>query len=152
MGRVAGDTWMEDCNRCRCTENLLPGCTKRFCNIPGLTGEKPLPGGPVETRKSSNEGGDNVNFPGVGDSSRGQPVTQCADSLGNKRSPGESWKDDCNTCGCGTMDLSCVLLPFAPLHQSSAQIIKAIREIQEIDGMKTATHVGAAMMVMSCAL
>ena len=44
LPRVAGDTWMEDCNRCRCTENLLPGCTKRFCNIPGLTGEKPLPG------------------------------------------------------------------------------------------------------------
>ena len=40
------------------------------------------------------------------------------------------------------MDLSCVLLPFVPLHQSSAQIIKAIREIQEIDGMMTATHVG----------
>ena len=56
-------------------------------------------GGPVETRKSSNEGGDNVNFPGAGDSTKGQPVTQCKDNLGNKRSPGESWKDDCNTCG-----------------------------------------------------
>jgi len=124
LPRVAGDTWMEDCNRCRCTENLLPGCTKRFCNIPGLTGEKPLPGGPVETRKSSNEGGDNVNFPGVGDSSRGQPVTQCEDSLGNKRSPGESWKDDCNTCGCsndGHVMCTLILCPAAQSQCSDSQ-------------------------------
>jgi len=114
LPRVAGDTWMEDCNRCRCTENLLPGCTKRFCNIPGLSGEKPVPGGPAETRKSSNEGSDNVNFPGVGDNSKGQPVTQCTDSLGNKRSPGESWKDDCNTCGCGDNGLVMCTIALCP--------------------------------------
>jgi len=110
LPRIAGDTWMEDCNRCRCTENLLPGCTKKFCNIPG----NPLPvkGEPVETRKSSNEGG--VNFPGVGDSNRGQPIVQCTDSLGNKRSPGESWKDDCNTCRCGDNGLAGCTIALCP--------------------------------------
>merc|ERR1719495_1980046 len=112
---------MEDCNRCRCTENLLPGCTKRFCNIPENT--LPVKGEPVETRKSSNEGGDNVNFPGVGDSNRGQPITQCTDSKGIKRNPGDSWKEDCNTCGCsndGHVMCTLILCPSSSSLSSSS--------------------------------
>jgi len=50
-----------------------------------------------------------------------------------------------------------MVLPVVPLHcvhhqyQLSAQIVRDLKEIQETVGKRTATHVGAAMMVMSCA-
>lgn len=29
--RLPGDTWREDCNRCRCLSSGIPGCTKKLC-------------------------------------------------------------------------------------------------------------------------
>jgi len=89
--RVAGDTWKEDCNDCRCTDNLVPGCTRKLC------------GAPTTSHPSSSAprvGG--VMFPGH---SRGDPVTvttlSCNDKNGTRREVGESWKEDCNNCRCG---------------------------------------------------
>ena len=37
VARKPGDNWQEQCNRCRCLESGVPGCTKKFCgSIPGL--------------------------------------------------------------------------------------------------------------------
>ena len=97
--RVAGDTWQEDCNRCKCTDNLVPGCTKRFC---GDFPQSSTPSRPTSSAPRVGGGGGGVMFPGH---SRGEPVTvttvptvSCNDTSGNRREVGESWKDDCNTC------------------------------------------------------
>ena len=29
--RLPGDTWRDDCNRCRCLSSGIPGCTKKLC-------------------------------------------------------------------------------------------------------------------------
>jgi len=31
VSRQPGDSWKEDCNRCRCLTAGIPGCTKKFC-------------------------------------------------------------------------------------------------------------------------
>jgi len=37
VSRKPGDSWQEDCNRCRCLMSGIPGCTKKFCGgIPNL--------------------------------------------------------------------------------------------------------------------
>lgn len=110
--RQAGDTWMDKCNRCRCTERLVPGCTRRFCNIDiELSTKTPeLIVSPVsessETRNNNNGGGV-VNFPGANSGALTRDEKKvCIDSDGNKRSEGDSWKDSCNTCGCGPNGLT----------------------------------------------
>lgn len=112
--RQAGDTWMEKCNRCRCTERLVPGCTRRFCNIDfELSTKTPeLIVSPVSessgTRNNNNNNGAGVvNFPGA--SSGAKTIEEkkvCIDSDGNKRTEGDSWKDACNSCGCGPNGLT----------------------------------------------
>jgi len=123
--RQAGDTWMDQCNRCRCTERLVPGCTRRFCNIDiELSTKTPelivspvsqtpeLIVSPVsessETRNNNNHnGGGVVNFPGANSEALTRDEGKvCIDSDGNKRSEGDSWKDSCNTCGCGPNGLT----------------------------------------------
>ena len=92
--RQAGDTWQQDCNRCRCTDNLLPGCTKRFCGGFSQSSSTPAPrlGG----------GGGGVMFPGVSQSeTEPAPVPHCTDQSGRRREVGEAWKEDCNNCRCG---------------------------------------------------
>jgi len=92
--RQAGDTWQQDCNRCRCTDNLLPGCTKRFCGGFSQSSSTPAPrlGG----------GGGGVMFPGVSRSeTEPAPVPHCTDQSGQRREVGEAWKEDCNNCRCG---------------------------------------------------
>jgi len=98
--RQAGDTWKEDCNRCRCTERLIPGCTKRFCGAFPSSTAKPSPSSTLATRLGA------VMFPG---DSRGdpEPVTvTCTDSSGARREVGESWKEECNSCSCGDRGLA----------------------------------------------
>ena len=96
VARVAGDTWQEDCNRCKCTDKLVPGCTKRFCGAPGASTTTSRPTSSVPRVGG---GGGGVMFPGH---SRGDPVTvttvSCTDKSGNRREVGESWSDGCNTC------------------------------------------------------
>lgn len=97
--RQAGETWQEDCNRCRCTDNLLPGCTKRFC--------APVPEKTSTVSPRGGEGGEGgVMFPGV---VRGEPEpapVQCTDKSGGKREVGDVWKEDCNNCRCGSTGAS----------------------------------------------
>jgi len=107
IARVAGDTWQEDCNRCKCTDNLLPGCTKRFC------GAFPQPPPPTTSQPTSSAprvggGGGGVMFPG---DSRAEPSTtvstlSCTDQSGQRREVGESWAEDCNTCRCGNKGIA----------------------------------------------
>ena len=101
VARVAGDTWQEDCNRCKCTEELLPGCTKRFCGV------FPPPPSPSPTSSPTSKptssaprvGGGGIMFPG---DSRAEQTTlttlSCTDSSGERREVGESWAEECNTC------------------------------------------------------
>jgi len=110
--RQAGDTWMEKCNRCRCTERLVPGCTRRFCNIDfELSTKTPeLIVSPVSestgSRNNNKEAGV-VNFPGANSGALTKEEKKaCIDSDGNKRSEGDSWKDACNSCGCGPNGLT----------------------------------------------
>jgi len=99
LARQAGDSWMEDCNRCRCSDKLLPGCTKRFCP-PTSEDSKDTPG----TSNRNNAGGvGGVVFPGAIPATRDEgddAVEVCTDRDGRPRIPGESWKEDCNTCQC----------------------------------------------------
>jgi len=98
VAREAGDTWKEDCNRCRCTEDLRPGCTKLIC------GAFPERSSTVAPRGGKGgEGG--VKFPGV---VRGEPVQvpHCTDQSGQRREVGEAWKEDCNNCRCATTGIS----------------------------------------------
>jgi len=91
--RQAGESWREDCNNCRCTDTLVPGCTKRFCgafNLPTTTLTPKTGGAPAA-------GG--VSFPGA---VRGEPAQpHCTDQSGERREVGQSWKEDCNNCRCG---------------------------------------------------
>jgi len=102
VARVAGDTWQEDCNRCRCTDNLLPGCTKRFCGaFPG----PPPPTTSQPTSSAPRTGG--IKFPG---DSRAEQTTvktvSCTDQSGKMREVGESWAEDCNQCRCGNKGIA----------------------------------------------
>jgi len=105
VARVAGDTWQEDCNRCKCTEELLPGCTKRFCGV------FPPPPSPSPTLKPTSSaprvGGGGIMFPG---DSRAEQTTlttlSCTDSSGERREVGESWAEECNTCRCGNKGIA----------------------------------------------
>jgi len=109
VARVAGDTWQEDCNRCKCTEELLPGCTKRFCGV------FPPPPSPSPTSSPTSKptssaprvGGGGIMFPG---DSRAEQTTlttlSCTDSSGERREVGESWAEECNTCRCGNKGIA----------------------------------------------
>jgi len=96
LARQAGDSWMEDCNRCRCSDKLLPGCTKRFC--PPTSEDSKEPQGTSNRNNAGGGGGGVVNFPGAVRATRDEGV--CVDSAGVTRVPGESWKEQCNTCQC----------------------------------------------------
>ena len=39
VARSVGDSWKEDCNRCRCLESGVPGCTRRFCGLVPVLGK-----------------------------------------------------------------------------------------------------------------
>merc|ERR1711915_666246 len=55
---------------------------------------------PSQTRNNNNGGV--VNFPGANSEALSRDEQKvCIDSDGNKRSEGDSWKHECNTCGCG---------------------------------------------------
>ena len=77
--------------RCRCTERLVPGCTRRFCNIDfELSTKTPeLIVSPVSestgTRNNNKEAGV-VNFPGANSGALTKEEKKaCTDSDGNKR-------------------------------------------------------------------
>jgi len=105
--RQVGDTWKEDCNTCRCTDNLVPGCTRRFCGVPSLSSSTTT----VPRRSGAGAGG--VQFPGA---SRGEPevapVPHCTDRDGKRREVGDSWNEDCNNCSCGKTGKSFCTLRF----------------------------------------
>jgi len=75
--REEGDSWEEDCNRCRCT-NSGSSCTKRLCNFAA----------PLE-------------------SVRTEEGFQCLDREGTSREIGDSWTEDCNNCMCTKSGSSC---------------------------------------------
>lgn len=120
--RQVGDTWKEDCNTCRCTDNLVPGCTRRFCGVPSFpskTTSAPRRAGAEagegagETVAGEGAGAGGIQFPGA---SRGEPElapeTYCTDTAGNRREVGQSWKEDCNNCRCGSTGKSVCTLRF----------------------------------------
>jgi len=127
VSRKPGDSWQEDCNRCRCLTSGIPGCTKKFCGvIPSLfepqvckdslgnskeEGEEWVDG----TQNCSCGGGLSIctNITQDGGVKRDHPSSSrgavnfpgrsdgpCLDRAQNERSEGESWKEDCNTCTC----------------------------------------------------
>merc|ERR1711862_446791 len=81
---------------CRCSDKLLPGCTKRFC--PPTSEDSKEPQGTSNRNNAGGGGGGVVNFPGAVRATRDEGV--CVDNAGVTRVPGESWKEQCNTCQC----------------------------------------------------
>jgi len=103
--RQEGDSWMVECNRCRCLSGDRAGCTRRFCAVPDLESKPGADAVVTETRNNNNNNNnDGVHFPGSGESERSAAV--CRDSEGNEKQEGDSWKVDCNTCGCGPNGLA----------------------------------------------
>jgi len=100
--------------RCRCTERLVPGCTRKFCNLEQSTKTPQLIQTPVnqgsasDTRNNNNnKGAGVVNFPGASSGALTREDKKvCLDSEGNERSEGDSWKNACNTCRCGPNGLA----------------------------------------------
>jgi len=84
FARQAGDTWQEECNRCRCTDNLLPGCTKRFC-------------GPFPDKSPAPEGGEASS---VGSAPQTRTNLCGSDERGVARKAGDTWQEECNRCRC----------------------------------------------------
>jgi len=77
--REDGDTWMEDCNNCMCTESGN-SCTKMLCNF-----ALPFEMSGLRTGADS----------------------QCLDGEGRSREIGENWMEDCNNCMCTKSGSSC---------------------------------------------
>ena len=83
--------------RCRCTERLVPGCTRKFCNLEQSTKTPQLIQTPVnqgsasDTRNNNNNNGAGVvNFPGASSGASSGALTRedkkvCLDSEGNER-------------------------------------------------------------------
>ena len=97
LPRVEGESWMEDCNRCRCLPNNRPGCTRKFCGVPEFI-QEPQEDVVTDTRTGDNNNDGGVHFPGATED-RSSAVKTCKDKEGNDRQQGESWKQECNTCG-----------------------------------------------------
>merc|ERR1711953_443833 len=136
VARVAGDTWQEDCNRCKCTDNLLPGCTKRFCGV------FPSPPSPSPTLKPTSSaprvGGGGIMFPG---DSRAEQTTlttlSCTDSSGERREVGESWAEECNTCRCGNKGIALCTHRFCV----NVEEFKKEKSLFTVDQTKTAEEI-----------
>ena len=79
--------------RCRCTERLVPGCTRKFCNLEQSTKTPQLIQTPVnqgsasDTRNNNNNNGAGVvNFPGASSGALTREDKKvCLDSEGNER-------------------------------------------------------------------
>merc|ERR1712137_88950 len=131
----------------------FPGCTRRFCNIDiELSTKTPeLIVSPVSESSSAtrnnNNGGGVVNFPGANSGALTREEQKvCIDSDGNKRSEGDSWKDSCNTCGCGPNGLTfCtqkLCIEFAEDEDQFLLTVDASRDTSQIpqcgqDGVNT---------------
>ena len=77
--REVGDSWMDDCNNCMCTESGN-SCTKMLCNF-----ALPFEMSGLRTGADS----------------------QCLDGEGRSREIGETWMEDCNNCMCTKSGSSC---------------------------------------------
>jgi len=77
--REVGDTWMDECNNCMCTESGN-SCTKMLCNF-----ALPFEMSGLRTGADS----------------------QCLDGEGRSREIGENWVEDCNNCMCTKSGSSC---------------------------------------------
>jgi len=118
---MPGDSWQEDCNRCRCLSSGIPGCTKKLCSVAAIgkgcqdsqgrarhQGETWDDGNTVctcilgvvsctELTKISQAGV--VRFPGS--------ARSCTDQAGRSRDDGETWAQECNTCSCTSGITAC---------------------------------------------
>ncbi|XP_066905598.1 U-reduvitoxin-Pr21 [Halyomorpha halys] len=103
-----GTTWKEDCNTCFCTPNGHIGCTRRECFHP--------------TRKYKNR--DLLIRPNF----KGQPPQRKGRNGGC--SPGEKWKESCNTCICNN-DGSPVCTRELCKDQGVEMVLPVIREKRE---------------------
>jgi len=100
LQRQPGDSWKEDCNRCRCLPNLEKGCTKRLCQEPIFSKEELFP------KKEDT------------------PKNLCGvdEETGEERKAGDSWSVSCNTCSCFSTNLppACTLQMCANFDLSKA--------------------------------
>ena len=81
-------------SRCRCTERLVPGCTRRFCNIefelstktPELIVSPVSESSGTRNNNNNNKEGGVVNFPGANSGAfTREDEKACIDGDGNKR-------------------------------------------------------------------
>merc|ERR1711915_201731 len=76
--RKPGDSWQEECNRCRCLPSGVPGCTKKLCGTILDTTLQPDTAD-IKTREQESCG---------------------VDEQGEVRKPGDNWQEECNRCRC----------------------------------------------------
>merc|ERR1711923_405556 len=108
-GREQGASWMEDCNTCSCLANDVKRCSKKLCGCVDSLGNKRTEGESWEQEDSSCScsggvvGCTPLTAPFPFDPREKIREKGCGvDENGRERQPGDSWKDDCNTCKCLT--------------------------------------------------
>merc|ERR1711963_1263341 len=106
-GREQGASWMEDCNTCTCLANDVKRCSKKLCGCVDSLGNKRTEGESWEQEDSSCScsggvvGCTPLTAPFPFDPRDEAAKKGCGvDENGRERQPGDSWKDDCNTCKC----------------------------------------------------
>jgi len=125
--RVPGDSWSEECNRCRCLGAGVKACTKRKCETEVTrTSETNCEDTEGQTRLE----GESWTLPDGFNNctcSRGLPICTrligVTDKVeqnlcGEDRKEGDSWKVDCNTCNCVSTSQSPVCTEIACLPNS----------------------------------
>jgi len=81
--RQEGEKWEDKADICACGQGVVV-CTELLAV--------------TDTKKDdSSSAAVGVNFPGV---AQVADAATCTDQAGEKRGEGETWKEDCNTCGC----------------------------------------------------
>jgi len=115
--RNEGDSWKEDCNTCGCS---FAGkvCTQAFCvNIDQDTGSEST----LFTKDDDKDMSDKTN------------TVTCTDADGNTRNEGDSWKEDCNTCGCSFAGKVCTQVFCVNIDQDTGSESTLFTEVDDKD-------------------
>jgi len=120
---MPGDSWQEDCNRCRCLSSGIPACTKKLCSVPAIGGAKGCQDSQGSARQEGERWEDGSEVcscvGGVVSCTQLTIITEergvvrfpgsraCTDQGGRSRGEGETWDQECNTCSCTSGIAAC---------------------------------------------
>jgi len=154
--RVPGESWQEDCNRCRCLSSGIPACTKKLCTVPAIGGRC------QDSQGRARQEGERWEESSAGCSCEGGEVSctqltviteergvvrfpgsrTCTDQGGRTREEGESWAQECNTCSCtqgitACTEIFCVNITQGPgylLEPNSARDVSKTAQCRQAGG------------------